>query len=384
MNTPAKDDVATCSTFTSEPQLHSQPAGDLFTPLALRGIEARNRIMVSAMCQYCAVDGMPDDWHLVHLGSRAVGGAGIVMSEATAVSAIGRITPSCLGIWDDHQVEGHARIARFVVSRGAIPGIQLAHAGRKASRRVPQEGGAFIGSNDEGGWVPVAPSPLPLQDGETPPHELTSAEIKEIMHEFARAAQRAIRAGYQVIELHAAHGYLAHQFLSPLTNHRTDEFGGERKNRMRFLLIAVACIRQVIGDHIPLFVRLSCTDWHVGGWGVEDTIELVRQLRARGVDLVDCSSGGAVLNATIPVAKHYQVPFARQIRHATGMPTGAVGLIVDPGDANEIISSGYADLIIIGRAFLRDPYWAQHAYLHQQKDPPWPRQYGYAVTKPKD
>lgn len=331
------------------------------------------------MCQYSAADGFVDDWHLVHLGSRAAGGAGLVFVEATAVTAQGRITPGDTGIWDDHHIEPLARIAKFVSRMGAIPGIQLAHAGRKASCLPPWKGGARIKTAEEGGWPIVAPSAVPFVDDDDPPHALTEPEIGEIVAAFVAGARRAIEAGFRILEIHSAHGYLSHSFLSPLSNRRTDRYGGSFENRTRFVREIAAGLRKIMPDEMPLFTRISSTDWVEGGWDIEQSVELARVLKPLGVDLIDCSSGGAVKGARIPVAPGYQVPFAAAIRSQTGILTGAVGMITEPQQADRILEEGSADLVILARAMLRDPYWALRAEEALGAEPEWPVQYGYAV-----
>jgi 2,4-dienoyl-CoA reductase-like NADH-dependent reductase (Old Yellow Enzyme family) len=357
------------------------PESDLLSPLTIRGVTLRNRIMMSPMCQYCAHEGLADDWHLVHLGSRAVGGAALVMVEATAVTRDGRISPGDMGIWGDGHVEPLARITRFVASQGAVPAIQLAHAGRKASCDVPWNGGASLKTLAAGGWPVVGPSPIPFSDGDPVPVPLDPAGIDATVDAFEAAARRALAAGFRVIEIHSAHGYLLHEFLSPLSNHRTDAYGGSLENRMRLLLRVAERLRGVMPDHLPLFVRISATDWADGGWDVDQSVVLCQRLRGLGVDLIDVSSGGLVPKARIPVAKGYQVPFARTIRDEAGIRTGAVGLITEPGHANEIVTGGDADLVILGRELLREPYWPLKAQHDLGVDPSWPTQYGYAVRR---
>ena len=328
----------------------------LFDPLTLRGVTLRNRIGVSPMCQYSAVDGFANDWHLVHLGSRAVGGAGLVMTEATAVEARGRISPSDLGIWSDAHVPPLARIARFVKEQGAVPGIQLAHAGRKASHAVPWKGDAPL-ADAEGGWTPIAPSAIPFSPKDRIPSEMTKSDIAAVLDAFHAAALRAREAGFAWAELHAAHGYLAHSFLSPLSNRRTDEYGGGFENRIRFVLAAVRAVRSAWPEERPLSVRLSCTDWAEGGWTIEESVSLARRLKDEGADLVDCSSGGLVFDAKVPAGAGYQVPFAEAVRRGAGLPTAAVGMITDPMQADEIVRNGRADLVFLAREELRNPYW---------------------------
>jgi 2,4-dienoyl-CoA reductase (NADPH2) len=359
----------------------SLPEIDLLSPLTIRGATFRNRIAVSPMCQYCAVEGMADDWHLVHLGSRAVGGASLVMVEATAVTGDGRITPGDMGIWEDRHIEPLARIARFLHREGAVAGIQLAHAGRKASCDLPWKGGARLKTSREGGWPVVAPSPGPFHEGDPPSLELDEAGIEGVIAAFVAAARRAQAAGFRALEIHSAHGYLLHSFLSPLSNHRTDRYGGGLENRMRLVLRVAEELRRVMPDELPLFVRISASDWVEGGWDLRQSIDLARVLQELGVDLIDCSSGGIVPKATIPVGKNYQVPFAAEIRKEVGIRTGGVGLITEPEQANEIITSGSADLIFLAREMLRQPYWALHAQQTLHQDPAWPIQYGYAVRR---
>jgi 2,4-dienoyl-CoA reductase-like NADH-dependent reductase (Old Yellow Enzyme family) len=331
----------------------------LLDPLTIRGVTLRNRIGVSPMCQYSSEDGAATDWHLVHLGSRAVGGAALVMVEATAVEPRGRISPDDMGIWSDRHVEPLARIARFVLRQGAVPGIQLAHAGRKASTRRPWDGGGPI-PPAEGGWPVIGPSPEPFRPGDPVPREMTEADIGAVLQAFRSGAARARQAGFRCVELHAAHGYLCHSFLSPLTNRRADRYGGTFENRIRLTREAAKAIRAEWPAEDPLFVRLSCADWVDGGWGLEDSVALALALREDGADLIDCSSGGAVPDARIPTAPGYQVPFAEAVRRA-GVPSAAVGMITDPMQAEEIIRNGRADMVLLGREELREPYWPIHA-----------------------
>ncbi|HEX5387329.1 MAG TPA: NADH:flavin oxidoreductase/NADH oxidase [Gemmatimonadales bacterium] len=350
----------------------------LFTPLRVRGIELPNRIAVSPMCQYSSPDGFATDWHLVHLGSRAVGGAGLVMTEATAVTAEGRISPHDLGIWSDAHVDPLARVVRFVRAHGAAAGMQLAHAGRKASTARPWEGGAQIPPAD-GGWQPCAPSPIPFRAADSVPHELSRAEIEGIVAAFAAAARRARTAGFQVLELHAAHGYLLHEFLSPLSNRRTDEYGGSFDNRIRIVLDTVCALRETWPAELPLFVRISATDWVERGWDIAQSVELARRMRPLGVDLIDCSSGGTVPGAKIPLGPGYQIEFAERIRREVGICTGAVGLITDAAQANGVIARGAADLVLLARQLLRDPYWPLRAARALGVAIEWPAQYRRAV-----
>jgi 2,4-dienoyl-CoA reductase-like NADH-dependent reductase (Old Yellow Enzyme family) len=353
----------------------------LFEPLKLRGVELAHRIVVSPMCQYSSVDGFATDWHFVHLGSRAVGRAAAVITEATAVTADGRISPHDLGIWADAHVEPLRRAFAFVTEQGSIPGMQLAHAGRKASTSEPWNGGKPI-TPAQGGWIPIAgPSPLPFGDGYQTPHELSIVEIREIIGAFAAAAQRAEAAGAKLIELHGAHGYLLHSFLSPLSNQRTDQYGGSFANRIRMLCEVVTAVRKIWPDQYPLWVRISASDWTEGGWTVEETVELSRILKPMGIDLVDCSSGGNVQKTKIPVGPGYQVAFAEQVRREAGIPTGAVGMITDPAQADQIIRSGQADVVILARQFLRDPYWPLLAAQVLGQNIQWPLQYERARLK---
>jgi 2,4-dienoyl-CoA reductase-like NADH-dependent reductase (Old Yellow Enzyme family) len=333
---------------------------DLFSPLTIRGVTFRNRIAVSPMCEYSSDDGFANDWHLVHLGSRAVGGAGLVMTEAAAVEPRGRISPTDLGIWKDAHIEMLARITRFIRDQGAVPGIQLAHAGRKASTRVPWEGGGVV-PESEGGWQAVAPSPIPFGPAEPAPRELTKSEIRATVEAFAAAARRAASAGFQIVEIHAAHGYLINEFLSPLTNHRADEYGGAFDGRIRIALEVAAAVRGAWPDSQPLFMRISAIDWVEDGWQIEDSVELARRLGPLGVDLMDCSSGGVVPHAKVRIGPAYQAPFAERIRRESGLLTGAVGMITEPHQADAIVRAGQADMVLLAREFLRHPYWPLHA-----------------------
>ena len=332
----------------------------LFSPFKIREIELRNRIVVSPMCEYSAKDGHPQTWHLVHLGSRAIGGAGLVFTEASAVEERGRISSADAGIYDDAHVETWRPIVEFIRAHSAVPGMQLAHAGRKASTAPPWTGGKPVLPQD-GGWVPVGPSAVPFDAGYTAPRELTIAEISEIVGAFKKSAERARAAGFEVIEIHAAHGYLLHQFLSPLSNARTDEYGGSFENRVRMTLKVVRAVREIWPSRLPLFVRVSATDWKESGWDLAQTIELARQLKALGVDLIDVSSGGAVPGVKIPFGPGYQTGFAEAIRKEAGMATGAVGMIMEPVQAETILSTEQADLVFLARELLRDPYWPRRA-----------------------
>ena len=347
----------------------------LFSPFTIRALTLRNRVVVSPMCQYSSVDGFATDWHLVHLGSRAVGGAAAVLTEATAVLPEGRISPDDLGIWKDEQVEMLARIFHFIAGQGAIPGMQLAHAGRKASTRAPWKGGKPLPPS-EGGWQPIlSASAIPFDDGYQIPEALDEAGIARVVRAFGTAARRAVGAGARIIELHAAHGYLLHEFLSPLSNRRDDRYGGSFENRTRILRETVEAVRAVLPDGDGLLVRISGTDWAEGGWTVEDSVALARQLMPLGADVCDCSSGGLVPHTQIPVGAGYQVPFAERVRRETGMPTAAVGLITAPEQAEQIVRSGQADLIVMARELLRDPYWPLHAAERLRQTPGVPPQY---------
>ncbi len=348
---------------------------DLLTPISLRSVTLRNRIVLSPMCQYSAKDGFPNDWHLVHLGARTQGGAALILTEATAVSPEGRISPADLGLWKDEQIEPFRRIARFVASQGAVIGMQLAHAGRKACTAAPWLGRAVV-TPENGGWRPIyGPSAIPFDADSIVPEALDVAGIQRIIGDFQAASRRALAAEMKVLELHAAHGYLAHQFLSPLSNHRSDQYGGSFENRTRFLREMVEAVRRVWPDELPLLVRISATDWVPNGWDVEQSVELARQLKPLGVDLIDCSSGGNVVNAQIPVGPGYQVSFARQIRKTAGIMTGAVGLITSPQQADQIIRCEDADVVLLGREFLRQPYWGLLAGRALGRDVEWPKQY---------
>lgn len=346
----------------------------LFSELRLRSISFRNRIFVSPMCQYSSRDGLPSDWHLVHLGSRAVGGAGLVMVEATAVGAAGRISPDDSGIWSDGHAEAFAPIARFIREQGAVAGLQLAHAGRKASCAPPWEGGRQLPPTDRG-WQTIAPSPLPFAAGDAPPTEMAAADLDSVAAQFTAAARRALQAGFQTVELHMAHGYLLHQFLSPLSNRRTDAYGGSLDNRLRFPLQVARQVREVWPERLPLLVRISASDWMEGGWDLGQSVELARRLKEIGVDLIDCSSGGLVPEAIIPAGPGFQTPFATAVRQQAGIATGTVGLITDPVQAEQIVATGLADAVFLARELLRNPYWPLQAARELGVDLPWPRQY---------
>ncbi len=357
---------------------NSISAPHLFQPLTIRSVTLRNRIGVSPMCQYSAEDGLANDWHHVHLGSRAVGGAGLVIVEATGVAPEGRITPGCLGLWNEKQIEPLARIAQFVKSHGAVAGIQIAHAGRKASADLPWKGGAHL-SDAQGGWPTIAPSAVPFGGDLTKvPRAMTEADIARVQNDFVATAKRALTAGFNFLELHAAHGYLFNEFLSPLANQRTDKYGGSFENRIRFLLDSTRAVRQIWPDHLPLTVRISAIDWKEGGWDIEQSIALAKLLKTEGVDLIDCSSGGVVPDAKITVVPGYQVPFAEKIRHGADIATAAVGFITEPKQADDIIRHGQADVVLLARQFLRDPYWPVHAARTLGHKLPPPPQYARA------
>ncbi|MEZ0483240.1 NADH:flavin oxidoreductase/NADH oxidase [Fibrella aquatica] len=353
----------------------------LLSPLTLRGVKLKNRLVVSPMCQYSSVDGFANDWHLVHLGSRAVGGAGLIITEAAAVSPEGRITPYDLGIWSDEHVPVLKRITDFITTNGSVPGIQLAHAGRKASHNRPWEGGKSIAPDEPSGWQTVAPSASPFTPDEPTPTELDRAGLEKVRADFKTAAERSLQAGFVVAEIHAAHGYLLHQFLSPLSNQRTDEYGGSFENRVRFLVEIVDDVRAIWPAEYPLFVRISATDWTEGGWTATDSVALAALLEKQGVDLIDCSTGGNVPKANIPNEPGYQVSFAERIKQETSVMTGAVGLITDADQAEAILANGQADLIFLAREFLRDAYFPLHAATHLGDDLPWPVQYERAKPR---
>ena len=352
----------------------------LFEPLALRGVTLKNRIVVSPMCQYSAVDGFANDWHLVHLGSRAVGGAGLIIQEATAVSPEGRISPEDLGIWQDEHIPMLQRINAFIRAQGSVPGVQLAHAGRKASTFSPWTGDGAV-PTDQGGWQPVGPGDDAFAPIYPTPQALDAAGIEKVIADFRAAAQRSLTAGFQVIELHAAHGYLLHEFLSPLSNQRTDEYGGTFENRVRLLLEVVAVTREVWPEELPLLVRLSVTDWTEGGWNADESTQLAAILKTRGVDLIDCSTGGNVPKAPIPVGPGYQVQFAERIREEVGILTGAVGLITTPAEAEAILANGQADVVLLAREFLREPYFPLFAAQDLGVEVQWPAQYERAKPR---
>lgn len=347
----------------------------LFDPLTIRGLTFANRVFVSPMCEYSSVDGYASDWHFVHLGSRAVGGASLVLTEATAVLPEGRISPQDLGIWKDDHIESLGRIVRFVHAQGSVAGMQLAHAGRKASTYRPWEGAGQL-PESEGGWKKVvAPSAIPFADNFPMPQALSLDGIQEVVRAFVAAAQRACEAGFRVIEIHAAHGYLIHEFLSPLSNRRSDAYGGSFENRTRILRDIVSAVRQVWPERAPLLVRISATDWVDGGWDIQQSVELARQLKNLGADLIDCSSGGNAASAKIPVGPAYQTPFAEQIRREAGILTGTVGMITSPAQAEQIVAAGRADAVLLARELLRDPYWPMRAARELGQAMAWPVQY---------
>lgn len=351
----------------------------LFSSLKMRSLSLRNRIFVSPMCQYSCRDGLPNEWHMVHLGSRAVGGAAMVIVEATAVAPEGRISPNDTGLWNDAQAKAFAPIARFIKEQGAVPAIQLGHAGRKASVLPPWQGGGAV-PEDAGGWQPFAPSAVPFGPGSPQPREMGLADLQQVVTQFEASAARALQAGFQVVEVHMAHGYLLHQFLSPLSNKRTDAYGGSLENRMRFPLEVFRRVREVWPQELPVMARLSVTDWVEGGWELTQALELCRQLKSFEVDLVDCSSAGLIPDAVIPVAPGFQVPLAAEIRRQVGLPTGAVGLITSAVQAEQIVATGAADVVLLARELLRDPYWPIHAASELKVDYPWPVQYERAKS----
>ena len=349
----------------------------LFEPLTLRSVTFPNRVWVSPMCQYSSEDGLPNTWHVVHLGSRAVGGAGLVIVEASGVSPEGRITAWDSGIWSEAHADAFRPIVQFIHAQGSVAGIQVAHAGRKASTDAPWRGGRYLTEGPHA-WTPLAPSAIPFREGDPIPHALSLEEIDAVVEQFATAARLARRAGFRVLEIHAAHGYLLHEFLSPLCNTRDDEYGGSLENRMRLTLRVTERVRREWPDALPLFVRISATDWADGGWDVLQSVELAKRLRELGVDLVDCSSGGAVAHAKIELGPGYQVPFARAIRHEANVATGAVGLITDARQAESIVAEGSADAVLLARQLLRDPYAPLHWAKELGVDVRWPDQYSRA------
>ncbi len=376
MTTPTSMENSRTSGENERRILKRDPNPHLFRPIRLRGVEARNRIMLSPMCQYSARDGLPNEWHFVHLGARAVGGAGIVFTEAVHTEERARITPYCLGLWNDAQRDAFGRIAHFIAAQGAIPAIQLGHAGRKASVSRPWEGSRPIARSD-GGWPVVSASPIPYAKGWPMPEALSADQIAQSLEQLAAATRRARQAGFQILELHAGHGYLVHQFYSPLSNLRTDQFGGDFDNRIRFLLASIAAIRSEWSSNLPLFLRLSVTDWVENGWQLDDSIRLAKLLKQGGdVDLIDCSSGGNDPRQKIPIHPGYQVPLAQAVKQQSGMATGAVGLLESPDLAECIVANGQADLVVLGRALMANPMWplAAAARLKAQ-GVEWPVQY---------
>lgn len=351
----------------------------LFEKYKLREIKFRNRIWVSPMCQYSSEDGMPTNWHLVHLGSRAVGGAGLVIVEATAVSPEGRISPQDSGIWSDAHAEKFKRMTKFIKEQGAVAGIQIAHAGRKASTAAPWNGGGKLNEN-EGGWQTVAPTAEKFAEGYALPREMNESDFEKVRNDFAAAAKRSVDAGFETIEIHAAHGYLLHEFLSPLSNKRADKYGGSLENRMLFPLEIAGRVREAVPENLPVFVRISASDWTAGGWDIEQSIEFCKELKKLGIDLIDVSSGGNVPDAKIEIGAGYQVPFASEIRRKADIPTGAVGLITEPKQAEEILQNGDADAILLAREFLRDPYFPFTAAKELGAEIGYiPKQYGRAI-----
>lgn len=347
----------------------------LFSSIKIRQVELKNRIAVSPMCQYSSINGMPTDWHLVHLGSRAVGGAGLIFTEATAVSPEGRISPDDAGIWNDEQANAYKRITSFIKSQNSVPGIQLAHAGRKASTFSPWKGNGKV-EIENGGWQILAPSAIPFTDNFPDPKEMDENDIKLVIDQFVQAADRSVKAGFEVIELHMAHGYLVHEFLSPLSNQRKDNYGGSLNNRCRFAIEIAKAVREIVPVGIPLFARISSTDWIEGGWDIEQSIQLSKWLKDVGVDLIDCSSGGNVAKAKIPLAPGYQIPFSQRIKQEAKILTGGVGLITSPEQAEQIIATEQADIVLLAREMLRDPYWALHAAKKLNVDlTDFPKQY---------
>ena len=356
---------------------------NLFSPLKIKNIELKNRIIVSPMCEYSSVDGFANDWHLVHIGSRAVGGAALIFTEATAVSPEGRISPDDLGIWKDEHIPFLKRITEFIEKQGSIAGMQLAHAGRKASMSSPWKGNKIV-STEEGGWQTYGPSPVAYAPNYNVPKEMSIADIKKATQDFQDAALRAKKAGFKVLELHAAHGYLINEFLSPASNFRTDDYGGSFENRIRFLLEIIESVRKVWTEENPLFLRISATDWSDNGWKEEDSIKLADIVKTKGIDLMDCSTGGNVQGVKIELKPMYQLPFAENIKKATGIMTGAVGLITTPQEANGIIQEGKADVVLMAREFLRNPYFPLSAAYELGMDANWPVQYERAKKKKRD
>lgn len=353
----------------------------LFSPMKLRDLTLRNRIFVSPMCQYSAEDGLVNDWHLVHLGSRAVGGAGLVMCEASGVCPEGRISPHDAGIWTTQHAEAWARITRFIREQGAVPAMQLAHAGRKASTHSPWRGHGAV-PETQGGWPVVGPSAVPFNDKYPQPREMSKADLDKCLEDFVFATELSLQAGFEVVEVHAAHGYLLHEFLSPHSNTRSDEYGGSPENRMRFPLAVCEAVRKAWPQHLPVFVRISATDWKDGGWDVAQSVEFAKRAKALGIDLIDVSSGGNVPDQQIVLGPGYQVPFSSAIRNQAGIATTAVGLISDAVQAEQIVAHGHADSVSLARALLRDPYWPLHAAAQLGVAMEWPNQYKRGVVSP--
>lgn len=346
----------------------------LFAPLKIMGVELKNRIAVSPMCQYSSNNGIPTEWHLVHLGSRAVGGAALVIQEATSVSPEGRISPDDAGIWNDIQADAYKRITEFIISENSIPGIQLAHAGRKGSTYVPWKGMGEV-RREEGGWQTLSPSPIKFADNYPTPKEMDVGDIRKVIDDFGKSAERSITAGFRIIELHMAHGYLIHEFLSPLSNLRQDLYGGSLSHRCRFAVEIAERVRQVMPEDVPLFARISSSDWIDGGWNIEDSVYLSHRLKEAGVDLIDCSSGGNAPKATIPTGPGYQIPFSERIKMEVGILTGGIGFITSPEQADHIIRTGQADIVLLAREILRNPYWPINAAKVLKEDIEWPKQY---------
>lgn len=349
----------------------------LFSPLKIRGVELKNRIAVSPMCQYSSFNGMPTEWHLVHLGSRAIGGAGLIIQEATAVSPEGRISPDDAGIWNDMQMEAYKRINAFIILHNCVPGIQLAHAGRKGSTYSPWKGMGEVKIAD-GGWQTISPSPIHFTDNFPFPKEMDNGDIKKVIDDFCQAAKRAIKSGFKLIEIHMAHGYLVHEFLSPLSNFRDDGYGGSLENRCRFAIEIAKGVRGVIPDDFPLFARISSSDWIEGGWNIEDSVLLSKKLKESGVDLIDCSSGGNALTTSIPAGPGYQIPFSERIKQEAGILAGGIGFITSPEQADQIIRTGQADIVLLAREMLRNPYWPLNAAKELKAEIEWPKQYARA------
>lgn len=353
----------------------------LFTELKLREVKFKNRISVAPMCQYSGSEGLPNDWHLVHLGSRAVGGAALVMVEASAVSPEGRISPADTGMWSERHAESFERITRFIEEQDSVPAIQLSHAGRKASSDLPWRGRGGV-EDRHGGWTPIAPSAVRFAENYRMPEEMSLTEIDSVIEHFVQATRWSLRAGFSVVELHMAHGYLLHEFLSPASNAREDHYGGTLENRMRLPLQVAAAVREEWPKELPLFVRVSATDWLEGGWSIEDSVKFSRQLQTTGVDLIDCSSGGIQPNTNIPVGPGYQAGFAHQIRQEVGIATGAVGLITEPVQAEQLLAEGQADTVLLARELLRNPYWPLYAADALGEEVRWPVQYERAWPPP--